>query len=156
VTPLLAVDLGSRPAFAVVIGTERVPVLLEMRRFSAWRTEEITEAIAEVMERRGIRLVYVEQTFSAGTKRKPWLRDVGRKQEGQSGYLEGWLWGRGELRRVAPCGEHDAFIAWNVFGMPAEATGAAGEHLRDALAVGLKALIAQGMEAKEKSVREAR
>ena len=149
--PLLAIDLGAAPALAAVIGTERSPVLLEVRRFPRWDTEQITRAIAEIMERRGIREVYVEQTFTWRQRRRRYLADVGRQQEAQAGFLEGWLFGRGELRRVAPCQAEDGYAAWDVFGRPEEGKGSGGEHVRDALATALKGLIAQEAAGKEEA-----
>ena len=49
-TPILAIDLGASPAFAVVVGTDRGPLLVESRLFSTWHTEQIMQAIAEVMQ----------------------------------------------------------------------------------------------------------
>jgi hypothetical protein len=141
--PILAIDLGAAPVLAAVMGTERAPILLEVRRFTRWDTEEITAAIAEIMERRGIREVYVEETFTWRGRQRRYLADVGRKQEAQAGFLEGWLFGRGELRRVSPVNDAEAYAAWCVFGRPEEAGGEAGRHLRDALGIGLKALIGQ-------------
>jgi len=143
--PLLAIDLGASPAIAVVMGSERAPVLLETRQFSGWDSEQIAEAIAEVMERRGIRMVYCEETFTERRAKKWYLADVGRVQEAQAGYLEGWLFGRGELRRVSPVNDTEAWVAWGIFGSPQAGKGAKGEHVRDALGVGLKALIEESM-----------
>ena len=154
IRPLIACDLGSRPALVLVTGTENCPKLLGARRFSRWDGEKIVGQIKEWVGLHPGIVLWCEETFSHGTKRRGYLRDVGRLQEHQAGYLEGILSGVCEVRRVPPVNDAEAQVAWIQFGRPEEGKGSAGEHVRDALGVGLKGLIRQG-EHKE-LVREGR
>ena len=142
IEPLIAVDLGSHPAAVLVMGTANVPVLMAARRFSGQGVAvKVLAQIEEWLARCPGAVVYCEQTFTQRRQRKAFLRDVGRVQEAQAGFLEGALWGNTEVRRVPPCDGREADTAWLVFGRPEEGKGTKGEHLRDALAIALKALI---------------
>lgn len=146
IEPLIAIDLGARPAIGLITGTEQAPVLLRVRRFPRWDSRVIMGVIQEWMQEWPRAQVWCESTFSHGTKRKPWLRDVGRKQEAQAGYISGAL-GR-DVERVPPCSAVEANIAWALFGWPEEGAWAKGEHVRDMLCVGLRALIRRGDRAR--------
>ena len=78
--------------------------------------------------------IWCEATFSHGTKRKGYLRDVGRVQEGQAQFLAGYF--RCEVHRVPPCDGNEAMAAWGIVGRPEWAK----EHDMDAIAILLKAL----------------
>jgi hypothetical protein len=140
---LLACDLGCVLHLCVVCGTSRVGKLLEACAIE-WRGPEhsqvVVAAIGGIIERRGVTVLACEETFSAGTRQKPWLRDVGRVQEGQAGFLEGMFGGRVRFMRVPPCDATSALIGFHVFGRPEIAAGRKGEHYQDALAVGLKTI----------------
>ena len=139
IEPLIAVDLGSRPAAGLITGTEQCPVLLDVRRFSRWESR-LFVAVLEAWRLEWPRAeVWCEQTFSHRGRKRRYLRDVGRVQEGQAGFLSGML-GR-DVLRVPPCSDAEARVAWAVFGRPEQGEGTAGEHVRDMLAVALKALI---------------
>ena len=140
----LAIDLGVVLHIAVVTGTSTNPVLLELAKIE-WRGPEHTAAVEDLIEeiiaRRGVTVMSFEETFSAGTKRKGWLRDVGRAQEHQAGYLEGCFGRRVNVARVPPVTAPEALVAWHQFGRPEWAAGRKGEHYRDALGVALKAMV---------------
>jgi len=140
---VIGFDLGTHPAAVVAAGTDECPVLLGSAVWDVWDSDVIVAQIEQWVERyEGARL-WCEETFSHGTKRKGWLRDVGRVQEGQAGYLEGALAGTCEVLRVPPVDGNDAQVAWIQFGRPAIGKGQKGEHVRDALGVALKGLIRQ-------------
>lgn len=141
--PIIAIDLGAAPALVVVGGDEKEPRLAALALFASWDTNAVLCEIDTAMQDWGCRDVYVERTFTWRKKTRRYLLDTGRKQEAQAGFLAGWLWGRGELHRVEPVSEAEAFAAWCVFGKPDAGKGAKGEHIRDALGIALKALIRQ-------------
>jgi hypothetical protein len=141
---VIAVDLGARPAAVVVAGTERAPVLLAVRRFGAWDTARVTGQIEEWLARWPGARIWCEETFTERRRVKRHLADVGRAQESQAGYLEGWAARKTEVRRVPPCQGLDGYAAWDWLGQPAAGRGAVGEHVRDACAIAIKALIEQG------------
>ena len=141
IEPLIAIDLGSRPAAGLITGTEQCPVLLDLRRFASFRVDEVIGTLEGWLKE-----VWCEQTVSQRGRTRAYLRDVGRVQEGQAGFIAGML--RRELRRVPPCSGTEADVAWAIFGRPEEGAGAKGEHVRDMLAVGLKGLIRRGERAK--------
>ena len=146
IEPLIAIDLGSRPAAGLITGTEQCPVLLDLRRFASFRVDEVIGTLEGWLKEWPRAEVWCEQTFSQRSEKKRYLRDVGRVQEGQAGFIAGML--RRELRRVPPCSGTEADVAWAIFGRPEEGAGAKGEHVRDMLAVGLKGLIRRGERAK--------
>ena len=76
-------------------------------------------------------------------KARGYLRDVGRFQEGQAGFLTGALSGVCEVLRVPPVNGNEAQVAWIQFGRPEIGKGRKGEHYRDCMGVGLKGLIRQ-------------
>ena len=140
IIPLIAIDLGSRVAAVLVTGTFDCPVLLDGKRWSRWDAEEVVAQLKKwrrSKRARGAR-IWCEGTFS-GPK---WLRDVGRLQEAQAGFLQGMI---GDVfERVPPVSATEAMIAWAAFGRPAEGAGDAGEHVRDALGTAWKALNRRG------------
>lgn len=141
--PIIAIDLGSRPAIVIVTGTAESPIFRAARRWWKWDSAEVLWHIRVWLHTYPDAVVWCEETFSHGTKRKSYLRDVGRKQEHQAGYLEGALAGECEVLRVPPVSGAEAQAAWQVFGRPSEGEGAKGEHVRDSLGIALKALIRQ-------------
>lgn len=147
IEPLIAIDLGARPACGLITGTEARPVLMEARRFSRFEGGPFVGVLEAWLEEWPRAEVWCEETYSYRGRKRAYLRDVGRVQEGQAGFIEGSL-GR-ELRRVPPCWGTEPQVAWGIFGRPEEGRGAAGEHVRDMLAVGLKALIRRGERVKE-------
>lgn len=153
--PIIAGDLGARPAFVVTTGTENAPVLLAVRRFSRWDAKAILATIDEWLEQWPRATICVEATFTEKRWRKQYLADVGRKQEAQAGFLVGHYFGQVEVCRVPPCYGLEPWVAWVQFGRPEEGEGDAGEHVRDALAVALKKLIRQGTQAGRPAVAEA-
>lgn len=142
IEPLIAIDLGARPACGLITGTEGRPVLIEARRFPRFEGGPFVGILEAWLERWPRAEVWCEATFSQRGAKRAYLADVGRLQEGQAGLIEGML-GR-ELLRVPPCSGTEAQLAWGIFGRPEEGRGPAGEHVRDMLAVGLKALIRRG------------
>lgn len=147
--PLIAIDLGVRPASGLITGTEWRPVLMEARRFPRFEAGPFVGVLEAWLEEWPRAEVWCEETYTYRGEEEPWLRDVGRLQEGQAGLIEGML--RREVHRVPPCRGPEAQIAWGIFGRPEAGKGAVGEHVRDMLAVALKALIRRG-----ERVREAR
>jgi len=146
VIPVIGVDLGPF-TICCAVGTWNAPILLrdpagkwELRKCGDMATA--CAYIDDLLERRGRCVLAVEQTFSAGTKKRPWLREVGRVQESQAGYLEGVYGYTGpvEFVRVQPCIHIEGMVAWSAFGCPVLVGNTLGEHLRDALCVALKAI----------------
>jgi hypothetical protein len=131
--PIIAVDLGVRPAAVVITGTPEAPVILQHARWPKW-DGRILAWVEEQLEAYPGAMLFCEQTFSRGTKTKPYLRDTGRKQEQQAGFLAGYF--RCEVHRVPPCSGNEAMAAWGILGRP----DWAGEHDKDALCISLKAL----------------
>ena len=142
--PVIAVDLGERPAAVAVAGTEGAPVLLAIRRFGSWDTAAVTGQLEEWLGRWPGARIWCEETFTERRRAKRHLADVGRRQEAQAGFLEGWSYGKTEVCRVPPCYGNEPFAAWARLGRPAAGDGTAGEHVRDACAIALKALIRIG------------
>lgn len=138
--PLIAIDLGVRPAAILAFGTFECPVLLDVKRWPQWDSEKIVAQVKRWRRSKrgkGAR-IYCEETFS-GPK---WLRDVGRAQEAQAGFLQGML---GDVfERVPPVSGIEANVAWEAFGRPAEGEGTAGEHVRDSCGIAWKALNRKG------------
>ncbi len=142
IRPVIGVDLGYRPAMVLATGTGDCPVLLAAKRWSRWDTVKICGQLSEWLERCPGAAIWFEETFTERRRGKQHRVkiDVGRVQEGQAGYLMGWADGKCEVKRVPPVIGNDPQVAWIEFGRPAEGKGQAGEHLRDALGVALKAL----------------
>ena len=140
IRPLIAIDVGSGWAVVLVVGTFDCPVLVDAVRGSRWDGEKIVGAVKRWRRsKRGRRAaIWCEDTFT-GPK---WLRDVGRSQEAQIGFLQGML---GDVfERVPPVDGTEADIAWNAFGRPEQGRGNAGAHVRDALGIAWKALNRMG------------
>ena len=151
IEPLIAIDLGVRPASGLITGTEARPVLIEARRFPRFEAGPFVGVLEGWLEEWPRAEVWCEETYSQRGEERPWLRDVGRLQEGQAGFIGGML-GR-ELSRVSPCSDVEARVAWGIFGRPEEGAGAVGEHVRDMLAVALKALIRRAERLKARAGR---
>lgn len=138
---LLACDLGCILHLAVVVGTSKNPVLLETAKIT-WRsgadTEAVVSLIEELVERRGVGVMACEETFTERRRKKLYLFNIGRDQEAQASFLEGRFMGKVRVMRVPMCYGAEPAAAWSVFGRPEEAKS---EHLKDAIAVGLKCLI---------------
>jgi hypothetical protein len=122
------------------MGTPDKPQLLNAVRWQKWDSQTILDFIDDKLDLWPELVVYVEQTFSHGTKRKGYLRDVGRLQENQAGYLEGALRMKCEVKRCPPVSAAEAFAAWQRLGEPEAGKGPAGEHLKDSAAVSLKGM----------------
>lgn len=140
---VVAIDLGARPAAVVAGGTDDCPVLLATKRWSRWDSEKIVAQLKAWVKRYPGARVWCEETFSHGTKRHGYLRDVGRVQEGQAGFIQGMLYGTCEVLRMPPVNGNEAQVAWIQFGRPDEGKGPKGEHLRDSCGIALKGLIRQ-------------
>ena len=139
---LLALDLGAAPAICVVDGTWREPVLLHSERFGRFDMIALTQRMADLMTQFGVRDVYCERTFTEVRRKKLYLANVGRKQAEQYGALVYWAHTVGaEMHQVEPVKSGEAYAAWYAFGSPPEGKCAAGEHLRDACGVALRALM---------------
>jgi len=147
----LGIDLGAKGRnWAAVAGREYIngPELLDLspgvpavRRFTKWEPTLVRENLQFLVQTFRPRAIGVEETFTHHDAR---LRDVGRKQAGPSGFVEGLcaLWGI-EFVEVTPVDGREAMLAWGVFGRPEEGkpTGAKtdkNEHVRDACGVLLK------------------
>lgn len=142
---IIAIDLGKHPHLVAMSGTWKAPVLHEARRLGEWNPEEITATIKEMKALYGEIVVCCERTFTwRETKRdkRRYHRDTGRQQESQAGAIEMLCSMIGvRFERVAPVNEGEAFVAWDAVGRPEEGKGCKGEHIRDAIGVGLKGLI---------------
>lgn len=147
----LGIDLGAKGRnWAVVGGREYIngPELLDLcpgvpavKRFPKWEPTLVRENLQLLVRDLRPRAIGVEATF---THSDPRLRDVGRKQAGPSGFVEGLcaLWGI-EFVEVSTVDAVEAMQAWSVLGRPEEGkpTGFKtdrNEHVRDACGVLLK------------------
>ena len=78
--PLIAVDLGARPAMVLATGTDQCPVLLAARRFSRWDPEEVVGQIKEWVALHPGAVLYCEETFTERRQGRHRVKfDVGRK-----------------------------------------------------------------------------
>lgn len=130
--PILAVDLGVRPAAVIIAGTWECPVRLDVRRFTRWG-KELFQQIVEWRERWPNLECWCESTFSGAR----WNRDTGRRQEEMVSDLAGLV---GMVYRVEALGVGDPVVGWQKLGSPALGKGPVGEHVRDACGVALAAL----------------
>lgn len=153
---IFAFDLGVHPVLISLTGAWRKPILLSACTFAAWDPDEITERLTclriEAQAAHSEHLVCVEQTFTWRETKKDkrrYHRDTGRQQESQAGAIEMLCHMVGlQFRRVSPVSSGEAYAAWDAAGRPVEGKGSKGEHIRDAIGVGVKGLILSEEEAR--------
>ncbi len=142
--PVIGIDLGPL-VVCCALGTWNAPMLLRDPA-GDWELRECRDEkgalayIAELTGRRGRCIVAMENTFTERRRKKLYLANVGREQEGQARYLTAKLeeWPEiEEVVRVQPQVESDGKVAWEKFGYPTLRGQTLGVHKRDCLAVAL-------------------
>lgn len=130
--PIIAVDIGVKPAFVVVTGTKVLPILLGAFRFQHFDMRFIESIRAQQAKFPGAQ-VWIEEHFS-GPK---YLRDTGRKQADMATDLAGYV---GLCYHVPPVNHLEAMMGWDMLGRPPEGEGEVGREVRDACGIAMKAL----------------
>ncbi len=129
-SPCVGLDIGAAPAAVVAGGTWEAPFLLAARRWSRWSSEVAAQLLAWRAQWPDLTF-WRELTFDARFH-------VGQTQAEKAADLAGEV---GMVFCTNPVESLEAWAAWDMLGRIALGDGAAGEHLRDAEGVAMKAIL---------------